>query len=436
MDYLKRFNGMVDKLKTYQDIIILNYNSFPPVSEARMKFIEEEFGKPIPEQIKNFYKETNGLQLRWIHKKDASYDPDKHKSVRKFSEWTVNNQMYEPLGGAIMLLPLEKIFVKPEYDTLPYFSEEDYGNVRIEFENASFPIPQYINEMLKPLDLFGGKYHAMALIYAPELNFPLMFNEFDEDLYRYSRTTDFASYLEMLIANSGAVKKRKELYFDEEGAGKSLLKTMQDYWTSDNIIDPASVYADVSFPLSEKEGHSTDNINHDLMKDLASSGEKVDQEELIEIHKQHKDFIDTGGSGGTWQFLSVAGMVLTIYFGAKGSKGEQATFTDKIISELNFTGLNFTYGNFARTIGYNVNFENCNLRHVAGVDSEFENSNFANADLQFADFSRSNMKNCNFKFADLSGADFENCDLTGSDFTGAKLSGSKFPGANLTDVKK
>ena len=171
-------------------------------------------------------------------------------------------------------------------------------------------------------------------------------------------------------------------------------------------------------------------------RDLAEASPEINVKKWRELVSNHTRFLANGGSEGTWQVLSAAGVHLALYESGHHYGGEQASFErKKIPAGFSAEGANLPWANLSSAMVEQVNFAQCDLSHSLATDSYFRGSDFSGANLTGVDFSRSDLRDCNFSGANLTGADFENVDVSGSDFTGAILEGARFPGANLAGVK-
>src|SRR5688500_13222160 len=66
-NYITRFAAMVEHLKNCPEAVaLLNYNVFEPAADAKVARVEATLGFPLGEGVRSFYRQTNGLQLRWI----------------------------------------------------------------------------------------------------------------------------------------------------------------------------------------------------------------------------------------------------------------------------------------------------------------------------------------------------------------------------------
>ncbi len=187
------------------------------------------------------------------------------------------------------------------------------------------------------------------------------------------------------------------------------------------------------FPGANKASNRDMDIS--MVERLASAGKPMTKKAWETACNAHKEFLASGGKGGSWQLLSVSGLPLCIYQGAKNTKGTQLVLRLKSIKGCNAQKADLSYADISGAFCEGVDFSGASFVGSVMTDSIFSNANFSGANLKNADFSGSRLVGANFQKADLTGADFEATDLTGADFTGAILKDAKFPGAVLDKVK-
>lgn len=190
------------------------------------------------------------------------------------------------------------------------------------------------------------------------------------------------------------------------------------------------------FPMADISGSDTTSIKTQQMQKVAQLKAPLTLFEIKKIIDQHHQFLSTGGAGGRWQTLLLAGMVIGIYVGAEAASGSQAIFEKRhISSEYDLQEIILPFANFCGTYCKSQDFSDANLSHSLFTDAYLENTIFMDTNLQHSDFSRANLRSVSFMNADLRGTDFENCDLTNADFRGAYLENARFPGAILKNIK-
>ncbi len=211
--------------------------------------------------------------------------------------------------------------------------------------------------------------------------------------------------------------------------GESAVILLHQSYTPDGV---AAQRLALKFPMANVSSERT--MDTSLIEQLASNGEPLTAADLQARLENHAQFLSSGGSGGRWQMLSVSGLPLCIYRGAKGTQGEQIVFRLLNISSCDLQGANLSYADISGAYCNQTNFSRANLKGSVLIDALFANANFQEADLTNTDFSGSNLAGANFQGANLTGADFEATDLTGANFKGAILTDSRFPGAKLEGV--
>ncbi len=176
------------------------------------------------------------------------------------------------------------------------------------------------------------------------------------------------------------------------------------------------------------------SMDPNLVQSLAFAGEALQGAALEEAARAHAEFLESGGRGGDWQLLSVSGMPLCIYTGAKGEEGAQLVLRPKRVAEgASLAGRDLAHADLSGSLCRGVVFAGAKLDRSVAIDALFDGADFGGASLRSIDFSGSSLRGCRF---DLRGADFEHTDCTGADFTGARLEGARFPGSILEGIRR
>ena len=172
-----------------------------------------------------------------------------------------------------------------------------------------------------------------------------------------------------------------------------------------------------------------------LVKKLSTSGAGIKDKEWKALLSGHKEFLGSGGDGGYFELLQVAGLPLCIYQGATATKGKQLVLRLKNAKGQSAKKANLSYADLSGSYCEGVDFSGADLSHSILTDAIFVNANFSGAKLEGTDFSGSKLHGANFQKAELEGTDFEGADLTGADLSKTDTSKAKFPGAIVKDVK-
>lgn len=177
------------------------------------------------------------------------------------------------------------------------------------------------------------------------------------------------------------------------------------------------------------------DMNADLIRSMAEGATPFTAEELKMMLEEHAAFINSGGGGGRFERLQVAGLPLNMYWG-KNTAGKQFEVRMKQFSpDVSMEKAQLTYADFSGCLADEVNFQGATLDHSLMTDGFFAGANFDNVSAVGVDFTGSDLTGASFVNADLRNADFEIANCTGVDFTGANIQGAMFKGANLDGIR-
>ena len=223
-DYILRFDEMVENLKSHSRVQMLTYHKAKPLSEQSLERIEKRLGYRLHDSIRSFYLQCNGLQLRWMDKKNPNYRVSEHK----FRRGRVSHYYFEdyPLEeGCIMILPLQHSIAKNWKDTVYYPSLMSNGE-RLAFAGRTYGQLDFYKR-IKPFDIFSTN-NEMAFVLTGDTNPFVVMGDYSRANYSDSHLTTFESYLSFLIKSYGRLSARKSFFFCNEGHAKPILS--QDEW--------------------------------------------------------------------------------------------------------------------------------------------------------------------------------------------------------------
>jgi uncharacterized protein YjbI with pentapeptide repeats len=432
MSYLARFHQLAEELKAHPKVRLLAYHSFPAVDPTKVSKAEQLLGQPLDRKIKEFYRETNGLQLRWIFENNEDLDERVHQWKTKAEHWNYAKDAFRAEDGVIFILPFEAVFIDPIDHGLDILG----GQEEIEFMNDRQDLLAFYQK-IRPFDAFSS-YCNMAFYMDGTAKPPLLMGDEHCSNYTDSRLTDFESYLEFLLATKGLCRKRKSFYGQYQGHELAALLTDEAYWASskDRTSLDGLVFEE-EFPLANQAGASTSGYKTKAMQEAAFAKAPLSQAEFDLMLREHDAFLASGGAGGSWQLLMINGQVFGTYKSSGQTKGKQAIFDLlHFDQDLDLQELPLPYSSWCGAWLKYQNFSDSDLEGSLFVDAMLEKTIFADANLKGVDFSRANLKGASFMNANLSGADFENCDLRDTDFRGANLEGARFPGALLKNIRR
>jgi hypothetical protein len=125
-EYFKRFLEMVEELKMMPHVQVTNFELFDPASTYEITATEESLGFLLDNDIKDFYTISNGLQLKWIHKKNPKFNSDQHRYQKDGFDFIEPLEWYGSEDGCINILPLRMIFLEQNWGDIVW-SYRDEG---------------------------------------------------------------------------------------------------------------------------------------------------------------------------------------------------------------------------------------------------------------------------------------------------------------------
>ncbi len=80
-NYKDRFDKLADELKKHPKVDLQEYKIFDPVSDDEISEVHNKIGFTLDDRIVSFYKDCNGLILKWVHHDDELYGTDHSSAV-------------------------------------------------------------------------------------------------------------------------------------------------------------------------------------------------------------------------------------------------------------------------------------------------------------------------------------------------------------------
>ncbi|MGF1488882.1 MAG: hypothetical protein ACFBSE_17495 [Prochloraceae cyanobacterium] len=238
-EYFSRFLEMVEELKSSPYVQVLNFELFEAVEPKVITRVEEILRCNLDTSIKDFYQISNGLQLKWIHKKNPEFDSEEHYYREEGFDYLQPIEEYGLEDGCINILPLQVTLFEQNWSDIVW-SYEDEG-YSVEFCGAIHD-RLALMQRLKPLDIFS-KSEAMAFLIEEGIGNPkviLVQDHFAE--VEDSRITDFRSYLDFILHYRGLIAERRNFYNEYKGHRIPTIRTTLEYWANDQRQDLQFLY--------------------------------------------------------------------------------------------------------------------------------------------------------------------------------------------------
>jgi hypothetical protein len=196
-DYLSRFRRMVAALADHPGVQLLGFSIRPAFRAAgKLKQAAADFGHALPVDVKNLYKQAEGIGLAWIHRSSPHYSPDVHVyDPNLFSSIDFDSSALDKVSlgldkadGVLWLMPLSNA-LSPSWiqAVIPF---EAAGIFTFDYYSA-FHMAGFQADADGKLRVLLGSDHGAS---------------WDECYY-----TDFQTYMELVLAHHGAKVGRKAL---------------------------------------------------------------------------------------------------------------------------------------------------------------------------------------------------------------------------------
>ncbi len=226
-DYLEKLKLMVRDLEHHPDIKVIEFKINPPAQRIDLDRIEDLIGVALDQSIRGFYEQANGLKIHWAIKPDISIE--KAEEIRKkSSDYYV--KIAEYLGNPfsiINLIPVEEVFIRRKWKEISAGLKQK--NVDICGTKSSI---KELHKKLKPFDIINREYCMAFMLEEGNRNPKILFLSEGYTDWNSSRITDFASYLNMLLATRGIVEAREKIFLDIQGYLKPSLIGDLSYWNT------------------------------------------------------------------------------------------------------------------------------------------------------------------------------------------------------------
>jgi hypothetical protein len=148
--YRTRFEKMVEQLRAHPDIALLNFHMAGPVSEATLASVEKKLTVPLEPAIAAFYRQCDGLSLRWISKRHPDYDPERMRFSSQLLSWQDVVATDGKEDGCVCILPFEQALVEMNWNDRLFF-DDDSDEDQVEFAGKSYGAATF-NRAVRPFD--------------------------------------------------------------------------------------------------------------------------------------------------------------------------------------------------------------------------------------------------------------------------------------------
>lgn len=420
MSQFEQFRRLAQEIEAEPALSLLSFECFAPVDPSKLTQLETEKDLSLPPELKAFYLQSNGLQLRWAFKNNHLAGP------KGLQAWDYPQQAFREEEGSFFLLPLEQLLAPS-----PYLKELLRPQEVIQFAGQAISLADFYGQMY-PLDAFSS--YCIQAIYFGQAQAPLYFADEHGLQFEAAFPVSVADYFKFVLQTK-ALSSARQAYL--QAPSRPLQEWSKKDWT--NLAKKhqfKQLVFEQEFPLAGQAGSDCSTIKSAAMRQRAEQSAAITEEEWQQIVLAHQDFLRAGGAGGQWKMMQLMGQVFGAYqLGRELQKGQQAILDmRRLAPELDLEELQMPYASFCGAWLKYLNFSEAQLQFSLFTDAMLEKAIFAEAQLAGSDFSRACLRGASFLNANLQGADFELADLRGADFRGAILTDARFPGAQLEGV--
>ncbi|GAA5438251.1 hypothetical protein Daqu01_03396 [Deinococcus aquaticus] len=206
-DYRALFTRMVDELRRQSLFVIERFTLAEPLSMSDIQALERETGYELTDDLRAFYAQMNGLDLKWFLDPAIS-DADRASFHLEYPDMDVENSSDEYASAAIRILPLRDVLTRD-------WGEEVYYEPDMGFHGQSLSTEDFQASM-RPFDLFSD-YRASILAFREKKDPAVFLLDDHHAVWDESRGTDVRSYLNFLLATKGQSDARKRWLFEYGG---------------------------------------------------------------------------------------------------------------------------------------------------------------------------------------------------------------------------
>src|SRR5688572_8837274 len=158
---LDEIQASIEKMRKHPMISLEKEEIGPPMNAALIDTIEMTSGIYVPDQIKQFYLQANGLTVSWKIKPGL----DEAAMQKIYEQEEEPGYDYKRPLGSLRLLPLEKVLIN---SWKPPTEKDKGGKEKFSFAGKDYTYASF-GAFLKPFDLFhvNNDLQCMAFIADP-----------------------------------------------------------------------------------------------------------------------------------------------------------------------------------------------------------------------------------------------------------------------------
>jgi hypothetical protein len=203
MTYRARFEQMIDELDADPRVVVARAYLGPAASDEAIRAAEREVGAPLAPEVAAFYREMNGLSLRWVFTEEAT-PADRARASSPFD--SVDSTGTTP--GLVNLMCIEEVFVPSDVyqgELWVEAIENDEVGIRIGKKRRR---GRKAAAGIRPFDYYSDFRMAAFLLGRGEASPPVILGDAHGADWSMSGSGELTAYLEAVLALRGSVQAR------------------------------------------------------------------------------------------------------------------------------------------------------------------------------------------------------------------------------------
>lgn len=192
-DYRARFTRLADDLSR-TPFVVERFSLGEPLSPADIQTLERDTGYELTDDLRAFYGQMNGLNLKWFLDPALS-DADREVFFLEHPDMDIENSSDGYASAAIRILPLHDVLTRDWGEDVYY--EPDMG-----FHEQALSVADF-HASMRPFDLFS-EYRACILAFREKREPAVFLLDDHYAVWDESRGTDVRSYLDSCLPREGS----------------------------------------------------------------------------------------------------------------------------------------------------------------------------------------------------------------------------------------
>ncbi|MBL0019378.1 MAG: SMI1/KNR4 family protein [Bacteroidetes bacterium] len=218
-NYLQEFRKMVDELKAHPKVRLLSFHAFEPALESDIEEVETHLGFALDEDLKTFYRQCNGLQLRWAHLDNPGWD---RKELTGFvpGPFTYQDVLDDAgtIDGCVNILPIREVFLT---DWVKRFGKFDSAPETVAVGDIDFSYGEF-NKAIRILNLYHVSV-SEAMLCSPRTQQVVVGGMGQHQVFIRSYRYTTRSYFDLLLKGKGSISFCSGRMDNKKGLVKEMI---------------------------------------------------------------------------------------------------------------------------------------------------------------------------------------------------------------------